>query len=173
MHCPLILAMEHPLATHWDEPGTIAANFLGIFVIVLLPPIIVLVPIWFAVYLGSAAFARYRFSRWLDRCVTAWQATSAASPVNPSTPTTSPKLAEASRRRPAVTTSELLNRLANGSFAERLSAIEQLDRSSDSAAFTALRTALGDSDAHVREAALHSLERRIRTNSTGNAYARL
>ena len=36
MHWPLILAIEHPLATHWDEPGAIAANFLGVFVLVFL-----------------------------------------------------------------------------------------------------------------------------------------
>ena len=36
MHWLLILAVEHPLATHWDEPGAIAANFLGVFIIVLL-----------------------------------------------------------------------------------------------------------------------------------------
>jgi CBS domain containing-hemolysin-like protein len=36
MHWPLILAIEHPLATHWDEPGAIVVNFLGIGVLVFL-----------------------------------------------------------------------------------------------------------------------------------------
>ena len=35
MHLPLLLATDHALATHWDEPGAIATSFFGILALVL------------------------------------------------------------------------------------------------------------------------------------------
>ena len=57
---------------------------------------------------------------------------------------------------------DLLKKLGQGSYAERLTAIDHLEESPDPAAAAALRIGLTDSDAHIRERALRSMERRDR-----------